>query len=113
MASLIFKEKVLTNQLNVAHKMADRMKGLIPKKELGPDEVLWIHHCNSIHTFFMSFNIDCVFVDKNKKIKSIVYNVKPWKIVWPIWRANSVFEMKAGQAKIYNLSIGDQLDVGS
>jgi uncharacterized membrane protein (UPF0127 family) len=112
MASLLFKNEVLTHGLKIAHKLPDRMKGLIPKKEMSPDEVLWILHCNSIHTFFMKFNIDCVFVDKKKNIKSIFYDVKPWRIVWPQWSVDSVFEMKSGQAKFYNLSIGDQLNVG-
>lgn len=106
------QNKVLLNHLRIADRTWARAVGLLGTAQLHEQEGLWIHPCNSIHTFFMKYPIDCVFLDSKMKIKKIVPNVNPGKIVWPCWGAKSVVEMKSGTAKKYELKIGDQLHVG-
>lgn len=103
---------VITTNLKIARSMFARMKGLLGKKDLLENEMLWIHHCNSIHTFFMQFPIDCIFLDKTMSVCGIKTNIKPWRIVLPVLKANSVIEMKAGKSQTLNLRMGDQLHVG-
>jgi uncharacterized membrane protein (UPF0127 family) len=107
-------DKVITAQLEVASRFGTRLKGLLGRKssEFSGDAVLWIERCNSIHTWFMNFSIDVVFVDRNLKIKKIHANLKPWKMSGIVWNASSVFEMPAGAAQNKDLKIGDQLYVG-
>lgn len=114
MAQLMNSEKaVLISDLKVADQIWSRTKGLLGTKDLSPEQGLWIHRCNSIHTFFMNYSIDCVFVDKNLVIKSLVKDVKPGRMLWPIWGADSVVELKSGQIEKLGFKMGDQLYVGA
>ncbi|MCB0368003.1 MAG: DUF192 domain-containing protein [Bdellovibrionales bacterium] len=104
--------KVL-DHLQIATKFIDRGVGLLKFKEMSPQQGLWIHQCNSIHTFFMRFTIDCVFVDNNLIVKSVHENVKPWRLIIPQWGASSVFELAQGMISTFKIQKGDQLNVVS
>lgn len=103
----------LIGNLEVAKTFWTRGRGLLGRKDLAEDQALWIHRCNSIHTCFMQFSIDCVFVDKNLKVKAIYKDVKPWRLVPPVWGASSVIEMASGVSSKLQINVGDQLYVGA
>jgi len=105
--------QTLIPQLEEARTFWSRGKGLLGRESLPEGQALWIHHCNSIHTCFMKFAIDCVFVDKNLKVKALYSEVKPWRLILPVWGASSVIEMSAGSINKMNVSVGDQLYVGA
>lgn len=105
--------EILISELLVARTMWSRMKGLLGTQSLSEKSALWIHQCNSIHTFFMSYAIDCVFLDKELKICSLKKDIKPGRLVLPQLRAKSVIEMKSGQIDKLNLQTGEQLYVGA
>jgi hypothetical protein len=107
------KNLQLISDLEVAATEWARGKGLLGRKSLGAEQALWIRRCNSIHTLFMKFTIDCVFLDKQLRVKAIYSEVKPFRLVWPVWGASSVIEFPAGRAKQLNLEIGEQLNVGT
>lgn len=107
------QNKMLVSQLVTASRLIDRGIGLLKYKKLEDLQGLWIHQCNSIHTFFMRFTIDCVFVDKNLVIYSLHRTVKPWRLIAPQWGASSVFELPEGTIEKNNLLKGDQLYVVS
>lgn len=109
----IKNNQVLVPRLKEARTSYDRTVGLLGLKELPSDQGLWIHRCNSIHTFFMKFSIDCVFMNKNFEVVSVVTDVQPWRLVFPRWGASSVVELAAGVAKPWNLEKGEKLHVGS
>ncbi len=106
-----------TKNVEIAHTVTEarglwqRMKGLIGTKSLDKSETLWIKRCNSIHTYFMSFPIDLAFVDKNLVVKSVYTQTQPWKVIFPIWKASSVFEFNSGVLSDENISVGDKLNV--
>lgn len=106
------KNTKLINNLKIAKTFWSRGKGLLGRKELPADEALWIHRCNSIHTCFMKFSIDCVFLDKEMKVKAIHENVKPGFLIPPVWGANSVVEMASGSSRKLEINVGDELYVG-
>ena len=105
--------QVLIPRLEVAEGINARSKGLLGRSELAPDAGLLIRRCNSIHTWFMRFPIDCVFVDRELRVVSVKEDVVPWRLIWPQWGASSVVEVKAGVAKSWNLRKGEKLDVGA
>lgn len=107
------KDRRLLADLRVASTAWTRLKGLLGTDSLGEDEGLWIHSCNSVHTFFMKYPIDCVFLDRSLRVKSVVENVVPGRIVWPRWGAVSVIEIRGGSARRIGVERGDQLHVGS
>lgn len=68
----------------------ERLIGFIGTKKC--DYGLCFPNCNSVHTFFMSMNIDIIMTDKDKKILYIFNNVKPYRIILPKKNVYYVFE---------------------
>ncbi len=104
---------VLAIQLGTADTLVTRTKGLLGRSSLPAGEGLWIKRCNSIHTFFMRFAIDAVFVDDSLKVVSMYQDLKPWRMTWLHLTASSVFELPAGTLKdsASDLEVGDQLSI--
>ena len=92
-----------------ANSLKARIVGLLGKKSLEKGKTLWILSCSSIHTFFMKFPIDVIFVDKDLKVRRVYKKVPSGKILFGGWKASSVFEFQAGTLKA--ISKGDQLHV--
>jgi uncharacterized membrane protein (UPF0127 family) len=105
------KGAALADKLIIANRFVDRAVGLLGHEQLATDTVMWIHSCSSIHTFFMRFPIDVVFVDRHLKVKALFQNLSPNRLLWPVWGARSVFEGAAGTIASGNIAIGDQLHV--
>ena len=59
---------------------------------------LWIVPCEAIHTFWMKFAIDAVFLDKNKRVTKVVSNLRPSRLAMSL-RARSVLELPAGRGR--------------
>ena len=90
----------------------NRVKGLLGRDSLPESYAFWISPCLSIHTFFMKFPIDVIFVDKSLKVVSMFHSLPSSRIVYGGWKGHSVFELKASQLKNFNIKKGDQLYVG-
>ena len=107
------QDQIIVENLEVANHLWSRIKGLIGRGEFAVGSGMYIPACNSIHTFFMKFTIDCVFVDKNLKVKAVVNSVKPGRLVGPYWTSRSVFELPSGMIEEKKIQVGDQLHVGA
>lgn len=107
------KKTLVAENLIFARSLFARMKGLLGRKGLANSEAMWINPCNNIHTFFMKFSIDAVFVDRQLRVKKVKHDLKPGHIVWPVWGAHSVFEMSSGRARLSKIEEGDILNVGN
>ena len=80
----------------VAEGFFARARGLIGRPPPPPGEGLLIPKCNAIHTFFMSYPIDAVFLDGEDRVVKTVRNVRPWRpFVWGGFRARQVLETAA------------------
>lgn len=87
---------VLGNDISLATSMGARMKGLLGKKSLDSGKGLLIRPCKGIHTFFMKFSIDAVFLDKEDRIVEVFRDLPPNRLT-PVYRkAVSVLEIPAG-----------------
>lgn len=106
-----FKPTATEFQIEKADSFLKRAVGLLGRDQLESTKALWITNCRSVHTFFMKFSIDVVFVDKNLIVKKVLENVAPWKMTLPVLSASSVFEFNGGQCKLLEIEVGDQLDV--
>jgi len=94
-----------------ARSLLSRVKGLLGKKSLSPHEVLWLNPCPSIHTFFMKFAIDVVFVDRYMNVTRVHKNIKPWRMTPPLqFKNHSCFEFASNTIKD-SIKEGDQLHV--
>lgn len=113
MAKLFNKTKnhLIINNMTVANNFFKRLKGYMFSSPIGEQDGLLIPHCNSIHTFFMNFNLDVIFLDKKDTVKYIRKNVTPHKILLPVLSSSKVVELSAGTIDKYKIDIGDTLYV--
>lgn len=113
MATLINKSKNITllQNLDIANSFAMRAIGFIGKPKHDNNHGIYFPRCNWIHTFFMSFPIDVVYVDQSMVVKKIDFQLKPWRMPAPVFSAHAVIEMRAGLAK-NRIEVGDSLHVG-
>lgn len=118
MMRLTNKTRTIENPAKVqnATTFFERTVGLIGTKKMASGTTLWIQGsrfipCNSIHTFFMSFAIDVVFVDRDLQVKAIYRDIRPWRVTPVVKGAWSVFEFPAGA--VTHIEVGDQLHVGA
>lgn len=100
---------VICERCVVADRMLPRMKGLLGKRELVAGEGLLIQPAPSIHTFFMRFPIDVVFLSKSGEVMKVAANVGAWRMR-SCRRAFAVLELPAGEAERRGITVGDQVD---
>jgi hypothetical protein len=101
---------VLATHLEVAGSGATRRKGLLGRDGLAPGEGLWIIPCESVHTFFMRFPIDLVYLDRENRIKKVRSAVGAWRMS-ACFSAHSVLELPAGTIRQTETQKGDTLEL--
>jgi uncharacterized protein len=87
------------------------MRGLLGRASLDEREGLLIRRTTSIHTHFMRFPIDVVFVGGDGTALRIVENLGPWRMR-SFRRAKHVLELPAGRCERVGLREGDRLELG-
>ena len=92
----------------VADRTLPRMKGLLGRRGLAAGEGMLIRPAPSIHTFFMRFPIDVVFLSRDGDVRKVAHNVRPWRIR-SCRGAYAVLELAAGEAERRGIASGDQL----
>jgi uncharacterized protein len=100
----------LATRLEVADTPATRSKGLLGRIGLAPGEGLWIVPCESVHTFWMKFSLDLVYLDRGLRVKKIRSAVPPWRVSGCL-TAHSVLELPAGTIIDSQTQVGDILEV--
>ena len=88
--------------------MGARMRGLLGRKGLEAGDGMLITKTSSIHTFFMAFPIDAVFLDKELRVRRIAHDVRPFRMAWKPG-SRSVLELPAGAAAAAGLEVGSRL----
>ncbi|MBF0265286.1 MAG: DUF192 domain-containing protein [Gammaproteobacteria bacterium] len=99
---------MILDSLFVTESSLERMQGLLGKKKLTHSDGLLILPCNSVHTFFMKYSIDVVYLNKLGEILKIVPSLKPWRLSFCL-RAASTLELTKDAAASLNLHIGQKL----
>ena len=92
-----------------AESIKSRIVGLIGKNSLSSGQGLLITPCSQVHTMFMRFTIDVIFLDRENTVVEICRSLRPWRLSPLIWKASSVLEVAEGQADA--IRIGDKLKV--
>ncbi len=89
-----------------------RLKGLLGRRRLEADEGLLLRPASSVHTWFMRFPIDLVFLDRELRVVRVAEDVRPWRMAYAR-RSRLVLELGAGAAAKRDLHAGDQLVIVS
>lgn len=108
--SIYHKKKNLIPNALYAESFLSRIKGLMGSQKLSADKGLLIPNCRQVHTFFMNYTIDIIFLDKKNKVIDI-QTLSPWKVSRWMRKAQKVLEVPKGFAKKKGLKNGDVLEV--
>jgi uncharacterized protein len=106
--SNITRRSVLADRAERAGTFWQRLKGLLGRSQLYPGEGLHLTPCRSIHTFFMRFPIDVVFLDERGTVLRISSAVAPWRGL-VCTEAKSALELPAGTAEASGTRTSDEL----
>jgi uncharacterized membrane protein (UPF0127 family)/CheY-like chemotaxis protein len=100
--------RIVCERVVVADRAHRRMRGLLGRKYLRQGEGMVLRPGWSIHTAFMRFPIDAVFLDADQVVISIEHEVGPWRTV-SCRGAREVVEMAAGECRRRGLEVGDRV----
>ena len=104
-------KKVICNKAKVAETLLSRTIGLMFSKKMQGFDGLLIKQCNSIHTFFMKYPIDVVFLSKDYMVIDYVKKILPWRMTWMRFKASQVLELESEEGRDLEINIGDKLEV--
>ena len=97
----------IASDVNLALTRAERRKGLLGRDSLDPSAALVISPCSSIHTMFMRFPIDVIFLDRDNRVVKVITAMKPWRTALGGRGAQSALELEAGALEANGLQPGD------
>ncbi|MEA2217709.1 MAG: uncharacterized protein QOJ35_335 [Solirubrobacteraceae bacterium] len=96
----------------VADRPLPRMRGLLGRRGLASEEGLLLRPAGSIHTHFMRFAIDVVFLDRELRVIDVRHAIGPWRMARRRG-ARAVLELRAGEAQRRGIAVGDVLTVAA
>ena len=102
------RNTVLATEAEAADTSAKRRKGLLGRQHLRSGEGLWIVPCEAVHSFFMKFPIDVIYLDRDKCVRKVTPRLVPWRMSACL-TAHSVLELPAGTADETRTQRGDRL----
>jgi uncharacterized protein len=100
----------IANRAEIAGSGMKRSKGLLGRKGLAPGEGMWIIPCEAVHTFFMQFPIDLIYLDRNHRVKKTREAVPAWRLSACL-SAHSILELPAGTIRKTQTERGDVLEI--
>ena len=101
--------ETLATSVRLANTSLARLRGLMFTRCLPAGAGLWLRPCQSIHSFWMFYSIDAIFLDRNLRIVKLVANLRPFRLTAPKFSAHSVLELPPGTIERHGLKVGDQL----
>ena len=99
---------LLASAVEVAETRKARRRGLLGRDGLAEDTALMLVPCAAVHTAFMQFPIDLVFIDGDGYAVKTASRVRPWRIAVEL-RARAVIELPAGRLDQCDVQPGDRL----
>jgi uncharacterized membrane protein (UPF0127 family) len=96
----------IASRAEIAGSGMKRSKGLLGRKGLQRGEGMWIVPCEAVHTFFMQFALDLIYLDKKNRIRKLRSNVSPWRVSACL-SAHSIIELPVGAIRDSQSQTGD------
>ncbi|SMB94864.1 hypothetical protein SAMN00808754_1127 [Thermanaeromonas toyohensis ToBE] len=103
------KQVVLAHQVRLACTFKERFKGWMGKQKLEDGEALLLYPCKGIHTWFLRFPLDILFLSKEGKVLLALKNFPPFRFSPWVLSSQAVVELPAGRILATNTSVGDKL----
>ena len=90
------RQTSLGDRISVARSLWSRARGLLGTRELPRGVGILIEPCSSIHSFWMQYPFDALFLDRKGIVVHQISRMKPFRISRPVFSAHSVLELPAG-----------------
>lgn len=108
------KNTIIAKNPLIARSLWQRTSGLIVRKFI-PDKMdgMIFERCSSLHTFFMFYKFDIIFVDKSKKVIKLYKSAAPWRIFSAgvsLFQSCTAIECPEQTIAASSTQIGDILD---
>ncbi len=87
-----------------------RLRGLLGRASLEPDSGMLFLGESSIHSAFMRFAFDAVFMDREMCVVGLSEKIPPWR-VRAARGARNILELGAGEISRTGVELGDRLAV--
>lgn len=113
MASIINRTRatLLADKAIIAETLCKRIIGLLGRKGLSEGEALVIRPCSAIHTFFMRFPIDVIFLDRASRVVKIIQDMQPYRLSRWVLGAKEVIELPSGVIATTNTEVGNLIGI--
>lgn len=102
------RSSLVVQELSLALSPWRRLRGLLGLRELRPGQGLLLP-CNGVHTLFMTFAIDVLFLDDEGRVVELRAVLPPWRATPLFGAALAALELPAGQAATTGTTRGDRL----
>ena len=100
--------RVIASRIELAVTRQTRRVGLLGRSSLEPAAALVLAPCCMIHTAFMRFSIDVLFIDRQGLALRVVHGLTPWRAAGSL-RAYAAIEMAAGVLRRHTINTGDRI----
>jgi uncharacterized membrane protein (UPF0127 family) len=102
---------VLVQDVEVAFDFWKRFKGLLGRRSFPVGAGLLLKPCNSVHSCFMAFPFDVLFLNEEMVIVHIIESMHPFRFSPIVREARSVLELPAGVARLTGSRVGDNVSL--
>jgi uncharacterized protein len=99
---------MVCERCSLADSFVRRLRGLLGRRELPRGEGMLLSPSSTVHTSFMRFPIDAVFLNRDFDVVGIAANLRPWRFAGRAG-ARSVLELPAGESARRGLRVGERL----
>lgn len=98
--------QIVVTRLKIADGFWSRLVGLQFRRKLPSGAGLLLVPCNSVHTCFVRFPVDVVFLDRGGRVLAIRQNLRPWRLTFGPRGSHAVLEVDVGSADFH---VGEML----
>jgi uncharacterized protein len=107
------QQRFQTQHGPVAVEVADgwwrRAVGLLGRRDLPEGQGLLLRPCRSIHTWFMRFPIDVVYLDDSGQVLKVAPNVRAWRFSAGPRHTRMALELRSGECERLGIEAGSRL----
>ncbi len=105
------RESEVAARVRPADRVWSRLVGLLGRRRLARDEGLLLTPCTSIHTLFMFFPIDVLYLNREHVVVKAVSALRPFRLSGCLRSGHSTLELPAGTIEASGTQVGDRLAV--
>ena len=105
------KGTLLADKAIFAETLWKRLVGLLGREGLGDGEALVIMPCSAIHTFFMRFPIDVIFLDRASRVRKVICGMQPFRLSRLVFGAREAVELPLGVVSTTHTEVDDIIEI--